>query len=68
MVYDDWKLLYTTPKGVEFRLRPDTGSVFRINPKKGSLRFYCKGDEWKEYASRLGLRVTGKLVRKGKKK
>ncbi len=55
--------IYTSPLGVEFRIRESTGSVYTYHPRTEEWVNLCTLERWPDVAKRFGLRV----IKKGKK-
>jgi len=52
--------LYTTPDGLEFRLRGSTQSIFTHRPATDEWVYLCKLETWPDIAKKFGLRVIKK--------
>lgn len=57
------KPIYTSPLGVEFRVRASTSSVFTHHPRTEEWVYLCTLKSWPDVAKRFGLRP----VKKGEK-
>lgn len=52
--------IYTSPLGVEFRVRESTSSVFTHHPRTGEWVYLCTLKSWPEVAKKFGLRAVKK--------
>jgi len=54
------KPIYTSPLGVEFRVRESTSSVFTHHPRTEEWIYLCSTKSWPVVAERFGLRIVKK--------
>lgn len=54
------KPIYTSPLGVEFRVRESTKSVFTYHPRTEEWVYLCTMKSWPDVAKRFGLRAVKK--------
>lgn len=56
--------IYTTPLGVEFRVRESTESVFTHHPRTHEWIYLCELEAWPEVAKKFGVRTVTKSKKK----